>query len=63
MRSFCSLQHHHHVAVLEAFAHVVEHPYAERLYAGRQQRLRAITRTSGAPSVVSPWISERATRR
>ncbi len=33
-------QHHHHVAVLEPGAHVVEHAHAERLHPRRKQRLR-----------------------
>ena len=56
-------QHHDHVAAGETLAHVVEdaHAHASRPRSAAASAGRS-TRTSGVPSVVRPWISERATR-
>ena len=46
----------------DAFGHVVAHAHAHLAQVARHQRLRADGADLGTPSVVSAWMSERATR-
>ena len=63
MRSFCRRSIITTSTSCKPRLHVVEHMHAERFSTPFGSRVRgAITRTSGTPSVVSAWISERATR-